>query len=127
MLGVPYTLEIYTGDKRNAGTSARVFVELYGGKDGNETSGRVWLDGGKYERGKKDVLRVDVAQQLSPLSRIDIGHDNSGAGAGWFLDKVGLALPPFCLRRFRRFNAFLAAISFFEQLAGLYLYRLQKA
>ncbi len=25
---------------------------------------------------------------LSPLSRIDIGHDNSGPGAGWFLDRV---------------------------------------
>lgn len=25
---------------------------------------------------------------LSPLDKVEIGHDNTGTGPGWFLDKV---------------------------------------
>ena len=77
-----------TGNKSNAGTSAKVYAILYGGKDGNQTSGKVWLQGGAFNRDRTDVFNVEVAEMLGRLSRIDIGHDNSGAGAGWFLDQV---------------------------------------
>lgn len=30
---------------------------------------------------------------LSPISRIDIGHDNSGVASGWFLDQVVINCP----------------------------------
>ena len=85
---MPYCIEVTTGNKPNAGTSARVFAIMYGGKDGNQNSGKVWLTGGSFKKGRTDVFNVEVADMLSPLSRIDIGHDNSGAGAGWFLDQV---------------------------------------
>ena len=87
-LGLPYIIHVTTGDVEQAGTSARVFVTLHGGKDGNQTSGKIWLESGKFVRGRTDVFNVNVAEKLSPLSRIDIGHDNSGMGAGWNLDKV---------------------------------------
>ncbi|KAK2194040.1 hypothetical protein NP493_3g07026 [Ridgeia piscesae] len=91
--GVPYIIHVTTGDVEQAGTSARVFITLHGGKDGNQTSGKIWLDSGKFKRGRTDVFNVDVAEKLSPLSRIDIGHDNSGMGAGWHLDKVLVNCP----------------------------------
>ncbi|XP_074659812.1 lipoxygenase homology domain-containing protein 1-like [Tubulanus polymorphus] len=86
--GVPYRITVTTGDKPLAGTSAQVFIIMYGGKSGEETSGKIWLDTGKFERGKTDIFNVEVAKVLSPLSRIDMGHDNSGPGAGWFLESV---------------------------------------
>ena len=86
--GVPYQLLVSTGGEKMASTSARVFVILYGGKSGDENSGKIWLDNGKFERNRTDIFNVEVATMLSPLSRIDIGHDNSGPGPGWFLDKV---------------------------------------
>jgi len=90
--GVPYTVSIFTGDKRNAGTSAKVFIELFGATYGNrqheESSGRIDLVDGKFERGLVDKLVVESPKLLSPLSQILIGHDNSGSGAGWFLDRV---------------------------------------
>ena len=33
-------------------------------------------------------MRVDVAEDLKVLTHLDVGHDNSGPGSGWFLDKV---------------------------------------
>ncbi len=56
---------------------------------GEESSGKIWLEGGKFTRGRTDIFNVEVVDALSPLSKIDIGHDNSGAGPGWHLDRVG--------------------------------------
>jgi len=66
-----------------------VYTVLYGGKNGTETSGKIWLEGGKFDRGRTDEFQVQVATNLSPLTKIDIGHDNSGAGPGWFCGQVG--------------------------------------
>ena len=60
---------------------------MYGGKDGEETSGKVWLEG-NFDRGRTAVCSAEIGSVLSPLSRIDVGHDNSGPGAGWHLDRV---------------------------------------
>ena len=79
-----------TGNNHNAGTDAKVFIILYGGEDGNERSGKIWLqgEGDRFEQGQTDLFNIEVAQMLSPLSKIEIGHDNSGYKPGWFLDRV---------------------------------------
>ncbi|ESO97796.1 hypothetical protein LOTGIDRAFT_208950 [Lottia gigantea] len=91
--GFPYVITVVTGDKVSAGTDARVWIVLHGGKNGNESSGKIWLDSGKFERNKTDLFNVSIARMLSPLSRIDIGHDNKGAASGWFLDSVTIYCP----------------------------------
>ncbi|XP_030849367.1 lipoxygenase homology domain-containing protein 1 [Strongylocentrotus purpuratus] len=90
--GIPYEIRVTTSDKRQAGTDARVYVVMYGGKDGEETSGKVWLDG-NFDRGRTAVCSAEIGSMLSPLSRIDVGHDNSGPGAGWHLDRVAIDCP----------------------------------
>ena len=80
-----------TGDVRGAGTSARVFVILYGGKDGESNSGKLWLEDDKndnFERGKTDIFTVESVEEFSPMHHIRIGHDNGGIGAGWHVEKV---------------------------------------
>ena len=57
-----------------------------------ETSGKIWLDKGDFARGREDIFKVDVARMLSPLSKIEVGHDGSGVGPGWFLDNVTVSL-----------------------------------
>ncbi len=82
--GIPYIVSVYTGDVRNAGTSAKVFVEFYGDEFmAEESSGRIQLTDGKFERGLVDKLHVQSPKMLSPLSKLLIGHDNSGAGPGF--------------------------------------------
>jgi hypothetical protein len=80
--GVPYIIHVFTGDKSNAGTNAKVYIELIGGKSGNETSGRIELKDGKFERNMIDKINIDTHKVLSPLSKIIIGHDNSSMSPG---------------------------------------------
>ena len=89
-------MTIYTGNKRNAGTDARVYLIMHHER---ETSGQIFLTDGKFETGNVDVCTVDAPDNLSPLTALDIGHDNSGRGPGWFLDKVRWTQPPILSKR----------------------------
>ncbi|XP_076450682.1 LOW QUALITY PROTEIN: lipoxygenase homology domain-containing protein 1-like [Babylonia areolata] len=92
--GIPYIITVSTGDEQNAGTDARVFMILHGGeKGGGETSGTIWLESGKFKRGMTDIFNVDVLKVLSPLSHIDVGHDNTGVASGWLLESVTVYCP----------------------------------
>ena len=85
LLGIPYHLKIYTGDKRNAGTNAQIYVVMHN----NElSSSKIFLSGGEFERKSIDSITIDGPENLSPLTALDIGHDNSGTAPGWYLDKV---------------------------------------
>jgi hypothetical protein len=56
------------------------------------SSSQIFLSDGKFEQKSIDALTIDGPDGLSPLTALDIGHDNTGRGPGWFLDKV-------CLRK----------------------------
>ena len=90
-LGIPYKLTIYTGNKRSAGTDARVYAIMHHER---ESSGQIFLTDGKFETGNVDICTVDAPDNFSPLTALDIGHDNSGRAPGWFLDKVRRIRPP---------------------------------
>jgi hypothetical protein len=45
-----------------------------------------------FQRNKTDVFEVRC-QDLGPLKRLDIGHDNHGLGAGWFLESAAVESP----------------------------------
>jgi hypothetical protein len=81
---VAYTVVVKTGDKRAAGTDSKVFIILHG----EETSPKIWLERGEFERGSVDTFNINIPTMLSPLNRIEIGHDDSGLAPGWFLDSV---------------------------------------
>jgi hypothetical protein len=90
---IPYTVTVYTGDVANAGTSSKVFIEMFGGGRDNKSSGKLQLSDGKFERGMADKLFVPSPLMLTPIEEILIGHDNSGVGPGWFLDRVEIECP----------------------------------
>ena len=89
---VPYTIHVHTGDVRNAGTDSKVFIELFGGRHDDKSSGRIILKG-KFERGDIDICNIESPVLISPVSRVLIGHDNSGAFPSWFLNRVDLETP----------------------------------
>ena len=92
ILGVPYHVHVTTGDKRNAGTDANVYIVMYGEDDnGHEVnSGKIQLDNNKrnFVRGRTDLFNVESVNNLCPLKKVVVGHDNKGIGAGWYLEKV---------------------------------------
>jgi hypothetical protein len=83
-LGIPYIITVYTSDKNNAGTDARVYIIMHNKKT---SSSQIFLNG-KFERKSVDEIRIDAPDELSPLTALDIGHDNKGVGPGWHLNKV---------------------------------------
>ncbi|KAH3764217.1 hypothetical protein Pelo_3920 [Pelomyxa schiedti] len=82
-----YEVTVVTGDRRGAGTDARVFIELIG-EGGKVNSGKRYLEGrSKFTRNSSNKFEVE-SEDLGELHKVIVGHDNSGVNAGWFLDKV---------------------------------------
>lgn len=53
-----------------------------------------------FEKGAEDKFMLD-APDLGQLMKINVGHNNKGGSAGWFLSKVGPAAGPQSLRHGR--------------------------
>ncbi|XP_050769305.1 lipoxygenase homology domain-containing protein 1 [Gymnogyps californianus] len=72
-----YTVKVKTGDKKNAGTDANVFITLYGSKDdtGIVSLKASKINKNKFERGKVDEFTVESVD-IGDLKKIKIGHDN---------------------------------------------------
>lgn len=115
---ISYTVSVTTGDRRGAGTDANVYVKVIGTKGhsgdrllespGNnfergktDVFGIDCVDLGDIQKYVISLLPPYLFQHflllylsfrfyffLSLHSRLQIWHDNSGVGPGWFLDKV---------------------------------------
>ncbi|KAG9353677.1 hypothetical protein JZ751_011799, partial [Albula glossodonta] len=90
--GIVYNIQVMTGDIRGAGTNSKIHILMHGSK-GLKNSGKVFLEGGQFERGLIDIFNVEIATLLSPLSRVTIGHDNCGVSSGWYCERVIVYCP----------------------------------
>ncbi|XP_060083712.1 lipoxygenase homology domain-containing protein 1-like [Ylistrum balloti] len=81
-----YQITVKTGDVRYAGTDANVFVKIYGEKG---VTKKLMLDDSKnnFERNMTDDFTMETVD-VGSMSKILVGHDNAGVGAGWFLDNI---------------------------------------
>jgi hypothetical protein len=52
------------------------------------SSSQIFLTDGKFEQKSIDKFTINAPDDLSPLTALDVGHDNSGMAPGWFLEKV---------------------------------------
>uniref|UniRef100_A0A8C3ALE5 Lipoxygenase homology PLAT domains 1 n=1 Tax=Cyclopterus lumpus TaxID=8103 RepID=A0A8C3ALE5_CYCLU len=91
-MGIVYNVQVMTGDVRGAGTNSKIHIVMHGSK-GLKNSGKVFLEGGAFERGLIDIFNVEICDLISPLSRVTIGHDNGAVGAGWYSEKVVIYCP----------------------------------
>ncbi|XP_036262721.1 lipoxygenase homology domain-containing protein 1 [Molothrus ater] len=84
-----YTIKVYTGDKRGAGTDANVHIILFGNEDKSEVFqlSQSLEHQNPFERGKVDTFKIKT-KNLGSLRSIEIGHDGKGFASGWFLEKV---------------------------------------
>ncbi|KAG7272797.1 hypothetical protein CRUP_017851 [Coryphaenoides rupestris] len=93
-MAIVYNVQVMTGDVRGAGTNSKIHIVLHGTK-GTKNSGKVFLEGGAFERALIDTFNVEICELISPLSRVTIGHDNGAVGAGWYCEKVPVSgFPP---------------------------------
>uniref|UniRef100_A0A8C9YR90 Lipoxygenase homology PLAT domains 1 n=1 Tax=Sander lucioperca TaxID=283035 RepID=A0A8C9YR90_SANLU len=91
-MAIVYNVQVMTGDVRGAGTNSKIHMVMHGSK-GLKNSGKVFLEGGAFERGLIDIFNVQICELISPLSRVTIGHDNGAVGAGWYCEKVVIYCP----------------------------------
>ena len=82
-----YTISVVTGSERGCGTNANVCCCVYG--QHGDTGSRPLKQKGRdlFERNQTDEFVLE-ALDLGELSRLEIGHDNSGFRPGWMLDRV---------------------------------------
>ncbi|XP_061492303.1 lipoxygenase homology domain-containing protein 1 [Rhineura floridana] len=90
--GIVYNVAVVTGDIRGAGTNSKIHIVMHGSK-GLKNSGKVFLEGGEFERARTDLFNIEIAALLSPLSRVSVGHDNAGVSSGWYCEKVVVYCP----------------------------------
>ncbi|KAL8593845.1 hypothetical protein ACOMHN_065322 [Nucella lapillus] len=95
---VAYFINVYTGDRKNAGTNAKVSMVLH--DDAGNSSETIHLDNtlrNDLERGELDVNEVFEAQTKSldrrgqgqgKISKIQFWRDDAGLASGWYLEKV---------------------------------------
>ncbi|KAL8614281.1 hypothetical protein ACOMHN_007619 [Nucella lapillus] len=80
-----YKVSVFTGNKRGAGSDANVYITMFG-EFGDSGEKKLSSRKNNFERGKMDEFLLECPK-LGRLERIRVGHDNSGFGPGWFLDK----------------------------------------
>lgn len=111
-VAIVYNVQVMTGDIRGAGTNSKIHFVMHGHK-GVKNSGKLFLEGGTFERAQIDIFNVELLELLSPLSRVTIGHDNAGISCGWYCEKV-------CVGAIRCFEAFIT-YSYIQRVICLYL------
>ncbi|XP_052769598.1 lipoxygenase homology domain-containing protein 1-like isoform X2 [Mya arenaria] len=84
-----YAIEVYTANKKMAGTDSSIFITLFGQYG---TSKKILLkdttsDKKLFEKGSIDKFAFRM-NGIGELKKIKIEHDGKGFAAGWYLDKI---------------------------------------
>ena len=82
-----YLLRIVTGSMIGAGTDARVFVTLFTQHKSSEEF-ELPIKRRHLERGQTDTFMMPMDKELGELQKLNVRHDGSGIGAGWYLDRI---------------------------------------
>lgn len=87
LVPVKYEIIIITGDVKEAGTDANVFITIYGvnGDSGKRPLKQKFRN--LFEKGRTDRFLLEMLD-LGELLRIQVEHDNSGPSPSWFLECV---------------------------------------
>ncbi|XP_077987441.1 lipoxygenase homology domain-containing protein 1-like [Glandiceps talaboti] len=91
-----YNVSVKTSKKVGSGTNANVYITVFGerGDTGvRNLDDHNYLDKlRKFERSNTDHFDVK-AVSMGDLTKVIIGHDGAGSGAGWHLDRVKITDP----------------------------------
>ena len=82
-----------TGAWRNSGTSAKVFMKLYGTENSSEVIELTRNKDGNskpFSRANTDNFLSAVGQPLGSLVKLHVGHHSSGEDPSWFLNEISI-------------------------------------
>ncbi|XP_061765809.1 polycystin-1 [Nerophis ophidion] len=80
-----YRVQVKTGRRQGAGTTAHVGISLYGL---NKSGSRHLQRDGAFQRGSLDQFHVETDDNLGEVWKIRIWHDNTGLDPSWYVQHV---------------------------------------
>ncbi|XP_041478568.1 polyunsaturated fatty acid 5-lipoxygenase-like [Lytechinus variegatus] len=85
-----YTVRVKTGDCRNAGTDANIYIALHS-KDDERTknvklTGSFWQD--HFERGDFNTFKPKELADKGPVLKLEVWRDLSGFNDSWYVDVI---------------------------------------
>lgn len=83
-----YEVIIFTGSRRNAGSTAEVSLIISGDQSDSKPYLLQRTSSLSYKRSSRDSYLVTTSSSLGSLLYIRIWHDNSGSDPSWFLSQV---------------------------------------
>ncbi|KAI5762662.1 PKD1L3 [Gulo gulo luscus] len=83
-----YLLQVSTGYRRRAATTAKVVITLYGSEGRSEPHHLCDPQKAVFERGGLDVFLLTTQSSLGELHGLRLWHDNSGASPSWYVNQV---------------------------------------
>jgi len=84
-----YDIKVKTGDKGGAGTSANVYLTLYG-TTGQSEEIRLngYIDGDAFESEDLDEITLRNVKDIGRVNKVKIRHDNANYRPAWYLVSV---------------------------------------
>ncbi|XP_070940970.1 polycystin-1-like protein 3 isoform X4 [Macaca nemestrina] len=83
-----YLIQVYTGYRRRAATTAKVVITLYGSEGRSEPHHLCDPQKTVFERGGLDVFLLTTRSSLGDLHSLRLWHDNSGISPSWYVSQV---------------------------------------
>uniref|UniRef100_G1R164 Polycystin-1-like protein 3 n=1 Tax=Nomascus leucogenys TaxID=61853 RepID=G1R164_NOMLE len=83
-----YLIQVYTGYRRRAATTAKVVITLYGSEGRSEPHHLCDPQKTVFERGGLDVFLLTTWSSLGDLHSLRLWHDNSGVSPSWYVSQV---------------------------------------
>nr|XP_031314018.1 polycystic kidney disease protein 1-like 3 [Camelus dromedarius] len=83
-----YLIEVSTGYRRRAATTAKVVITLYGSEGRSKPHHLCDSQKAVFERGGLDVFLLGTPSSLGELHSLRLWHDNSGVSPSWYINQV---------------------------------------
>ncbi|XP_066494036.1 polycystin-1-like protein 3 [Tiliqua scincoides] len=84
----PYLVQVFTGYRRGAGTSAKVILTLYGAEGRSEPHLLQHPQTPCLERGEMDAFLFATRRPLGDLHAIRLWHNSAGPDPSWFVHRL---------------------------------------
>lgn len=84
-----YEIVTVTGDKNGASTNANVYITIEGRSGVTPKIHLKDFTRTNFRQNSSDTFKIR-ANCVGPMKKIRIEHDNTGIGAGWYLERVGI-------------------------------------
>ncbi|KAM7059204.1 polycystin-1-like protein 3 [Molossus nigricans] len=83
-----YLVQVSTGYRRRASTTAKVVITLYGSEGRSEPHYLCDSQKAVFERGGLDIFLLSTQSSLGELHSLRLWHDNSGVSPAWYVNQV---------------------------------------